>query len=101
MQEASCDSESGSDNEGADETFDSMPDLQAKKIRETVLEESDSESESDKKSDTENQPSTSRRKRVRLASESEMLIDIDTSNEEIRDENTLCTRSSLEGAESS
>ena len=40
LQEASDDSESGSENEGADETFDNMPKLQVKKIREKVFEHS-------------------------------------------------------------
>ena len=82
MQGASEDFEIGSDNDGAHETFDRMPELQEKKSRETVLEESYRNSENDEESDTEKQPSASRRKRVRFTNESEGSIDIDTTNKE-------------------
>ena len=48
LQEVSDDFESGSNDEEANETIDKMPELQAKKLRETALEYSDNDSESDK-----------------------------------------------------
>ena len=60
-----------------------------------------SDSDADEESDTKKQLSTTRRNTVRLENDPERLIDIETSNEQKRNEGSLETRTSLMCVESS